>query len=700
MLRISALEAIGLMVLLLTPPAGADGGVTFHDLAAQEGSALAAYHRTESATAPLYREITQRPVLTFLDLPDTPNKWRGAPGVAIFDHDGDGDLDLYVTNGPGSDNSLFSSQLRETGQLTFLDLAVPAGVAARDQDSSGVCFGDTDNDDDPDLFVLSAHGPNRLFENVGDGTFLDVTAASGLGDYATTSVGCSFGDVDGDGLLDVAVANNTVDWSNMLGIGGPEPFLYNQANQLFRNTGGNVFEEASESSGIQELTGFVPPTFDGQPTPTWAIALVDYDLDGDVDVIHADDQGGIPTAAAGGVDRGLLFVLENDGDGHFTDVTAEVGTAKPGGWMGLSFGDLDADGDLDLFATNIGDWGQTTISPLDPVYGDFLDYQLGDLASRWFLGDGAGGFNDPGVGGLVATPFGWGTSMVDYDNDADLDVLFHGGLGFPPFVNPGNPGIILQNDGTAEFRYDLEALAGSTDHGRRVVHGMATGDLDDDGFVDVVSVANMLVQEPIPLTPYAVQWGSAIDGIPAYEMLFTPTDTPGVSVFTGYEENADGDLSVELSSGDNGNRWVKVTALGSVGVTPSGRVNRDGIGAVVRFTTASGRSTMRPVLGGSSYASQDALELGFGLGDERRGRIEVLWPGGVRNRLYHVRAGERVTFPEVPCSFDGEWPTIGHYARCVRRSLRDLVDAGAIDRREKGLFFASAILAYLEEHFP
>jgi hypothetical protein len=698
MLRISALGSIGLMVFLFVPPAGADGGVTFRDVVPEEASGLAGYHRTESATAPLYREITQRPVFTVVELADTPNKWDGAPGVAVFDHDGDGDLDLYVTNGPGSDNSLFSSQLRETGELTFLDLAVPAGVAARDQDSSGVCYGDTDNDGDPDLFVLSAHGPNRLFENNGDGTFLDVTAPSGLGDDATTSVACSFGDVDGDGLLDVAVANNTVDWGNMLGIGGFEPFLYSQANQLFRNTGGNVFEEISRSSGIQELTSFVPPIFDGEPTATWAIALVDYDLDGDVDVVHADDQGGIPPAAAGGLDRGLLFVLENDGEGHFTDVTADVGTNKPGGWMGLSFGDLDADGDLDFFATNVGDWGQTTISPLDPVYGNFLDYQLGDLASRWFLGDGDGGFTDPGVGDLVATPFGWGTSMVDYDNDADLDILYHGGLAFPPFVNPGNPGIVLRNDGAADFEYDLEALAGSTDHGRRVVHGVATGDLDDDGFVDVASVASARVQESIPLTPYNVQWGSPIDGIPAYEMLFTPTDTPGVWVFSGYEENADGDLSVELNSGDNGNRWVKVTLRGSVGLTPSGRVNRDGIGAVVGFTTAGGRSTLRPVLGGSSYASQDALELGFGLGDERWGRIEVLWPGGVKNRLYLVRAGERVTFPEIPCSFDGEWPTLGHYARCLRRSLRDLVDAGTIDRREKGRFFASAILAYLEEH--
>ena len=679
-----------------TAAAPANGGVLFHDIAAGGGAGLV-YQRTGSASSAIWDQVTAAGIMRPSDIVNTPTKWRGSPGVALLDYDDDGDLDIYVTNGPGTNNSLFSSQLRETGSLSYIDVAEAAGVGAPDQDSSGVCFGDIDNDGDDDLFVLSNFGTNRLFEANGDGTFTDISGVSGLGNDDLTSASCSFGDVNGDGLLDVAIANATEDMSNLLGIAPPEPFLYNQYNQLFLGGPGNVFVDVSETSGVLDLRGF-PPGFEGAPAITWAIAMVDFDLDGDIDIVHADDQGGIPRANLGGLDRGFIHLLENDGSGHFTDVTVERNLQKVGEWMGLSFGDLNQDGYLDIFGTNVGDWAASPFTQLDPVYGVLGVYNLGDSASRWFLGSADGTFRDPGVGDLVATPFGWGTSMADYDNDADTDIIYHGGLGFGPVVHSDNLGVMLLNDGAANFTYDAEALSESVDHRRRTVHGVAVGDLDDDGFTDVVSVSNFDKQASIPITLYTTQWGSPFDGLVGYQATFGPTETPFEWAYSGYEDNVDGTLSVEISSGDNGNRWAKVELLGTIGLTAGGAVNRDGIGATVSFRTSHGRSTLRPVTGGSSYASQDSLELVFGLGSAHRGRVDVLWPGGVRNRLYGVKKGERITFPEIPCSIDGDWSGFVPYLVCVGGSLHDLRSAGYISQSQKARFFASAIVAFLVEH--
>ena len=120
------------------------------------------------------------------------------------------------------------------------------------------------------------------------------------------------------------------------------------------NQGGLRFRDASVSSGIRNLTGFQPPR-DGAATITWALALVDYDQDGDLDLLQADDQGGLLPPE--GPSRGLIQVLNNDGTGRFTAVTDRVGTDLPGtSWMGLAFADFDCDGHMDFFATNMGDY--------------------------------------------------------------------------------------------------------------------------------------------------------------------------------------------------------------------------------------------------------------------------------------------------------------------------------------------------------
>ena len=649
--------------------------ITFSDIAAGDQAGIT-YRRRPSEHNSVAEAMRQQGIITLGGVAP-PWKPRGAPGVAVFDYDMDGDEDIYVTNGPGSANSLYSNQFDETGQPTFVDMAEVVGVAVTNQDSSGVSYGDIDNDGDLDLLVLGAGESNRLFENQGDGTFADITLTSGLGEDSLASTSASMGDVNGDGLLDIVIGNSFDDWSNM----GPimaDAFDRHQHNQLFLNQGNNVFVDVSETSGLHNIAG-LPEELEGAPTITWAIAVVDYDLDGDLDIVQADDQPVAPTPVL----RGFVRVFENDGTGQFTDITVESNLNVTGAWMGLSFGDLNTDGNMDIFASNFGDYGSASFQP------------VGTSPSRWFLGQDDGTFTAPNLGELVATPFGWGTSTLDYDNDADTDIIFHGGMDFGPTLDASNPGMLLQNDGMANFTYDADAMATSTDHLRRSVQGSAVGDLNGDGFVDMVSVSDVDFPEPIPIVPYGTDFGADLDDTAGFVPIFTPTENPSEFAWTGTEV-PDGTLSVEINSADNGNNWVAVETLGTVGLTENGRVNRDGIGAVVMFTPEGGPTAMNPILGGSSYASQDSLTANLGLGDATTGMVEILWQGGVRNRLYDVQASEQLLFPEIPVSFDGEFDGVSDYQLQVSAAIDELVTAEVLTEADGDRFFASSIRAYME----
>jgi hypothetical protein len=674
------LGSLVLLTALLASPALAEGGVTFQDIATDGGSGLV-YERVPSARNAISDAIAADGILDVpTEYPASPYKPHGAPGVVVFDYDNDGDLDLYVTNGPGAANSLFTNQLHQTGHLTFLDLAGAAGVAAAEQDSQGACAGDIDNDGDRDLMVLGSGESNLLFENQGDGAFDDITAISGAGGLATTSVSCSMGDVDNDGLLDIFVANTFDFETTEIFVTGP-PFVFEQHNQLLLNQGGNVFTDVSETSGIKAIQGAYEP---GSAMVTWGATLVDFDLDGDLDIINADDSRAIPFFLE---PNGFIRFFRNDGTGSFTDATFEVGMNRFGSWRGISFGDLNCDRRLDLFAPNFGDY---VFFP-----GSF---PAGTWASRWFLQRPNGTFADPGPGDLVTTPTGWGNSIADYDNDGDLDIIYHGGQELSLFWDESNPGVILQNQGcTAEFTWDQAALADSTDHTGRNVEGTALGDLNRDGFVDIVSVASFDLTPEIPLLPiFSNPLGSVFDPEALFVPTYVPTDNPDAYAWQGFVP-APGSLSVEVNSGGNGNRWAEVEVLGTVGLTQRGKVNRDGIGAVVTFLPVGGKPVSKPVLGGSSYASQDSIELLFGLGTARRGMVEVLWPGGVRNRFYGVKASDRVVFPEIPCSFEADWDGPAQYITCVAGELNRLRRAGVIDNETSLRFYASAIRAYIDE---
>jgi len=659
------------------------------------GSELALYARVGSTTVPEAEALHQQSLIEPIGPEDYfagPMAPRGLPGAAVFDYDRDGDLDLYITNGSGAANSLFQNQLEQTGSLEFVDVGTTAGVDAADQDSFGACFGDLDNDGDLDLLVLGRSEANRLFENLGDGTFThvadDVVAGGDL-----SSASCSMLDIDNDGLLDIVVVNS-FDQADAFAI-AIEPYALNHPNQLLHNQGDLTFADVSESSGILENQGYPP----GAAGISWAVGAADVDHDGDADIVILDDQAAIPPTRQGGADRAYIHVFLNDGRGHFTDHALIQNAFSASEWMGISFGDLNCDGNLDLFASSFGDYGHPTVG--DP-------YFKGGTASRPFFGTGDGTFVDSGrsipdgEGGLTttnpATAFGWGTAIFDADNDGDNDILYHGGIDlFGLIVLADNPGVLLLNQGQCSGTFMQDQNAITADHLTRNVRGLAVGDLDGNGFVDVVTVANLMTPPELPLLPSPVSYGDPLDAtafiVPIMRLVNGPGEPPAY-VWNGFE-NGLGDLKVEIAS-DNGNHHVTVELMGSVGLTSSGTVNRDGIGAMISFTPKDGVTSIQAVVGGSSHSSQHALRKVFGLGAANKGTLDILWPGGVKNRLYNIHEGSHVVLPEIPCSYDEDWPRKSDYVACVRQALSDLRAQGAIDNRLSGQLLSSAVRAYAE----
>ncbi|MCF6323823.1 MAG: CRTAC1 family protein [Gammaproteobacteria bacterium] len=672
---------IFIVPLLWFNPTYAKEGIKFTDIVKYDHTGVS-YRRTASNNNALLDAVKQQGVVNFGNpevLASLPIKPRGAPGIAIFDYDSDGDLDLYVTNGPGTDNSLYSNQLIETGRVFFIDSAIEAGVTASEQDSTGVCFGDIDNDGDQDMFVLGNHGSsNILYENQSGESFTIISTGSMLESREKSPASCAFGDVNNDGLLDIVIGNTYNNWNHRLPSLSFEFDALMEENQLFLNTGYG-FKDVSESAGIN-----LPARI------TWAVSLVDYDLDGDLDLITADDQGPKPAKIFGGKDHGYIRIYQNDGSGEFKDITETLGTDRFGAWMGLAFGDLNSDGHMDIFSTNSGDYFHVFLDPITPYPARVEDFSTG-----WFLGSENGQFSYPGVGDLIATPFGWGAAIIDYDNDSDSDIIFYGGANMGAYVDASNPGVILSNDGNANFSFEKNIHLSSIQHNRRNIQGMAVGDLNNDGFFDIVSVASEDWPGVFPLAPYLPEeqlFGSPFDESASIWPTFSPVDQFNNFIWTGMEP-VDGTLAIEISSAVKTNHWIKVLTRGSIGQTEEAMVNRDGIGAVISFTPRNGQTAMHPVLGGSSYASQNSLEWIFGLGKARKGTIEILWPGGTRNKLFNVRAGEKIIFPEIPCSYDDQSISSRQYRLCVVGALNDLVRHHVITKKERKRFIRSAIRA-------
>lgn len=602
-----------------------------------------------------------------------PHRSMGLPGVALLDHDNDGDTDIYVSNGPGAPNSLFSNQLTETGSFSFVDVGASSGAGATAQDSNGSCFGDIDNDGDEDLLVLGRGESNLLHLNDGNGHFT-VMASSGLAGGTYSHIGCSMGDIDGDGLLDVVIGNS-FDMSTQLPL---VAFPYsNEPNQLFLNLGGATFADVSATSGIRNLQGLTGAPPDAT-TITWTVAMVDVDQDGDMDIIHGDDQGPVPEAAAGGWDRAFMHVFLNDGTGHFTDQVVNLNPDSVASWMGVDFADLNHDGEIDFFGGNFGDY-------MGNAFG--IPYTFHHFATRPHFGNGDGTFSDPSS--VAATAFSWGTAVADLDNDGDHDATYHGGLDMV-FIKLGdNPGVVMVNDGQGNFVAETGGYGAN--YSRRSVQGVASGDLDRDGFIDVVTASDHTMPYNAPLMLSEDQYNSPLDATAFFTPLFLP-DGQGTFVWNGYSLEP-GQMTVEINNADSGFEAVRVSAQGSAGLTPNGKHNRSGLGAIVSFDPLGGGDVMmQPITGGSSFLSQHEAVAHFGLGNARRGFVDVLWNGGHRNRLYGVRAGEEVDFPEIGCSYDT--PDSFHvYMDCVEGELDALESAGVISYGEYHEYWVSMLIA-------
>src|SRR5881394_29469 len=266
-------------------------------------------------------------------------------GLCAADVDGDGLPDLYFLTQLGT-NELW----KNLGGGRFVDITARAGLAMPDQIAVGCAFADIDNDGDPDLFVTTVRHGNRLFENLGDGTFRDITAQAGVG-YVGHSSGAVFFDYDGDGLLDLFLTNVGVYTSNARGPGGyyvalSDAFLGHlhperaEASILYHNLGGNRFKDVSREVGLVDLS------WSGDATP------FDVNDDGFPDLYVLDMQGGD-------------HVWLNEGGKRFHDATREYFPRTPWGAMGVKAFDFDGDGRMDLLVTDMHDDMWLNIPPGD-----------------------------------------------------------------------------------------------------------------------------------------------------------------------------------------------------------------------------------------------------------------------------------------------------------------------------------------------
>lgn len=578
---------------------------------------------------------------------------------------------IYVTNNEGSPNMLFKNLIDETGVLQFEEVGATAGLDLVGHESAGTCYGDTDNDGDEDIVVLDLFGQNhRFFENQGDGTFVDKTTQANIVSTATvySSSSCAFGDVNGDGLLDLYVGNSIIlNNFTQCGVVGTA-----STNSLFINQGGNVFADESAERGVGNFQA-----------PTWAVAVFDYNKNGALDIFSFDDQ-----CAFQGFPRGYIRVYINNGTGYFTDQTGVVVELNQGAWMGVSVADFNGDERIDFFGGNFGAYVSRAVTP--------PQFPSSPQASEWYLQSPNGTFYRPGLGAMGTSVFSWGTSTFDSNNNGKWDIVYTGGLDMPGIWDASNPLAFLVNTGDAIFERDAVAFS-STNHQRRGIHPLAVGDLDNDGFVDVAQTSTFEFNNP---AAFIVKFplGGVFDTDPGSGVVF--------NIQNFFQNNTaryldiprePGRLSVEINSADSGNKWIKIEAIGAAGVIAGAKTPRDGIGAIITVRTSGIPSQTVPVLGGSSHCSQDALEKIFGLGDAHVADVEIFWPGGATNYVQNVVAFGNYVIPALTCDVKGD-DSFPVFHACVTYELNKHVAAGAINPAWSGRLLAGNIHGYFLYH--
>jgi hypothetical protein len=491
-------------------------------------------------------------------------------GGLFFDFDDDGWVDIFLVDGgsiadPAAARRARHRLYRNQRNGTFTDVTAASGIVHRAY-GMGACAGDYDNDGRVDLYVTNA-GPNVLYRNAGKGVFTDVTRRAGVGS-PLWSTSCAFTDLDRDGDLDLFVTNYVElgkERGRFCGSTNPPMRIYchplnfpSSPSVLYRNDGNGAFVDVSAPAGVG-----------GHRGNGLGVAVADYDDDEWPDVFVANDA--VPN-----------FLFHNEKAGRFAEVAvlagvavASDGSARAG--MGTAFGDYNGDGRLDLVVTN----HETEMHSLFRNAGDglFADATV-----------------ESGLGPATLPYVGFGVVFADYDNDADLDLSIVNGhvIDNVAKVRSGGqhaqPHLLLQNGGNGRFR-NVTRDAGPAFAMDRVGRALAAADIDNDGDLDFLRTSN---------------------GGPA-----------------------------DLLRNEGGNRGNAVL-IRLVGTTS----NRDAIGARVRLTIGS-RVQTREVTGGSSYLAQNDLRLHFGLGAQTTvDRIEIRWPAGKTETAQNVAANQIVTVRE------------------------------------------------------
>ncbi|MHC5093109.1 MAG: CRTAC1 family protein [Planctomycetota bacterium] len=383
-------------------------------------------------------------------------------GLALFDYDNDGDIDIYFLNGAalkGTDyktvprNALY----RNDGKLKFTDVTDISGLGDTGF-GLGVAVGDYDNDGHADVYVNN-YGPNVLYRNNGNGTFSDVTGKAGVGGDDNVGAGVNFLDMDNDGDLDLYVSNYVLFSYDkhvvvMRGLtkmyASPTAYPY-PADSLYRNNGDGTFTDVSHVSGIGDHRGT------GMGT-----VCFDYDDDGDTDIFVANDSM-------------ENYLFENDGAGKFEEMALMAGVAydlngKPQGNMGVDCGDYDNDGLLDLYVTSYSrEWAV--------LYKNLGKGMFEDVT--FSTGSGEATYAD-------AT---WGTGFADFDHDGDRDIFVAVGH-LQPEVHSDLLTYLAQNEllmNTGDGKFvNVTDTCGEGLQVKQSSRGAAFDDLDNDGDIDVV----------------------------------------------------------------------------------------------------------------------------------------------------------------------------------------------------------------------
>jgi enediyne biosynthesis protein E4 len=391
-------------------------------------------------------------------------------GAAFIDYDNDGWQDIFLVNGTrldglppnlNSTNRLFHN----TGNGKFTDVTEKAGLVRTGWGQS-VCSGDFDNDGYVDLFV-SSYGKNALYRNNRNSTFTELAEKAGVASNRTRwGSGCAFLDYDQDGLLDLFVASyidldlktaplpetGPCQYKGIMVACGP-PGLAGGTNTLYHNNGNGTFSDVSEKSGITKANG----------TYGLGVLTADFDNDGWTDIYVANDSA--PAA-----------LYRNNKNGTFTDIGIEAGCAlsidgKPQAGMGVTAGDYNHDGWLDIFKTNFS----------------------GDTSSL-YRNSGKSTFDDvtfPAGMGLNTRWLGWGCGFIDVDNDGWTDIFLVNGHVYPEVekltteAGYAQPKVLYRNLQNGSFA-DVSQKAGEAVYSPNASRGAAFGDYDNDGDVDIL----------------------------------------------------------------------------------------------------------------------------------------------------------------------------------------------------------------------